>query len=117
MELDDQCIHLAYEKVVPLRVLLARLFLAFWEDDVVWWDSVALFATFGGLIQPDRVLIGPQEDGVLGVRTGGAAQSASHDRPVGKSVSQYLWILEVKKMAKFTFSSVLRPHESVARHF
>lgn len=87
VELDDQRIHLAYEKVFPLRVLLARLVFAFWEYDVVLWDPVAWFVTFGGLIQPDGVFIGPQEDGVLGVRTGGAAQSASHDPPVGKGVS------------------------------
>lgn len=87
VELDDQCIHLAYENVVPLRLLLAWLVFAFWEDDVVWWEPVALFVTSGGLVQPDGVLVGPQEDGVLGVRTGGATQSASHDPPVGKGVS------------------------------
>lgn len=87
VELDDQRIHLAYEKVLALRVLLAWLVFAFWEDDVVLRDPVALLVTFGGLVQPDGVFVGPQEDGVLGVRTGGAAQSASHDPPVGKSAS------------------------------
>lgn len=87
VELDDQRIHLAYEKVFPLRVPLACLVFAFWEDNVVLWDPVALFVTLCGFIQPDGVLIGPQEDGVLGVRTGGAAQSAGHDPPVGKGES------------------------------
>lgn len=87
VELHDQRVHPAYEKVFALRVLLASLVFAFWENEVVWWDPLALFVTLGGLIQPDGVLVGPQENGVLGVRTGGAAQSASHDPPVGQGAA------------------------------
>lgn len=87
VDLDHQCVHLAHKHFLPLWALLHRnAVFTFWED-VILGESIDKFVSSCGLVEPDGVLVGPQEDGVLSMRTGGAAQSAGHDPPVRKGAS------------------------------
>lgn len=82
VDLNHQRVHLAHKHFLSLRALApGGPIFALWEP-VFFRGSIAYFIRLCGLIEPDGVLFGPQEDGVLGVGTGGAAQPAGHDPPV-----------------------------------
>lgn len=82
VELNHQCVHLVQKHLLPLWVLAhCGSIFTFWQP-IFFRGSVTYFVSLCGLIQPDRVLIRPQEDGVLGMGTGGAAQPAGHYPPV-----------------------------------
>lgn len=81
VDLDHQCVHLVHKHFLPLWAWATRRPVFEFRELVVFREAVPERLDLCRLVQPDRVLVGPQEDGVLRVGTGGAAQPAGHDPP------------------------------------
>lgn len=90
VDLDYQRVHLVHQNLLPLWALAIWTPLFAFRELVVFRDAVPELFDLRRLIQPDWVLVGPQEDGVLSVGTGGAAQPAGHDPPLMKEAVHIL---------------------------